>query len=229
MKDFNAGISYPGLKFHPSHILHGEEFVEILCDKLPLEGTFLQKTRVLDFLDKGKGGLLVVESLYYPIEGETNRPVVRLVRSSFIRGLGGHGGNKKLASDPRAGIPAIPNRAPDAIMVEKVPIHQALLYRLSGDTNPLHIDPAVATSVGFSAPILHGLCSFGFAVRAVTKAFGDNVQSVGCRFSSPVLPGDELETRCWRLDATTILFETRVKGTLVISDGICRLRGGAKL
>lgn len=229
-KSFVIRVSYPGLKFDPAQILHGEEFVELLCDKLPLEGAFIQKSRVLDFLDKGKGGLLVVESLFYPVDGASgNQPVVRLVRSTFIRGLGGHGGRKKLSNDPRAGIPGMPNRAPDAVFAEKIPVNQALLYRLTGDTNPLHVDPAVATAVGFKAPILHGLCSFGFAVRTVIKAFGDSIQSIGCRFSSPVYPGDELETRCWRLDASVIVFEARVKGVLVISDGICRLRGGAKL
>lgn len=222
-------VNYPGLKFNPAQILHGEEYVELLVSKLPEEGSFVQKTRVVDFLDKGKGGLLVMESLFYPTQGNTTQPVVRLVRSTFIRGLGGHGGRKRLASDPREGLPAIPNRAPDAVTAEKVPAHQALLYRLSGDTNPLHVDPAVAQAVGFPGPILHGLCSFGYSVRAVISAFGDNIQSVGCRFSSPVMPGDELETRCWRVSPTLILFETRVRGTLVISDGICKLRAGAKL
>lgn len=146
-------------------------------------------------------------------------------------------------------MPAIPNRAPDNVTVETVPADQAKLYRLAGDSNPLHIDPAIAPMVGFKAPILHGLvcgatamrsgvrlltarrqCTFGFSVRAVVAAYGGApVRVVGCRFSSPVYPGDVLETRMWKEGPGLVLFDVRVGTTTVLSDGVCRFQHAAKL
>jgi hypothetical protein len=124
--DFNATAgSYPGLEFNPAQILHGEEYVEIMAP-VPTHGAFVQKTRVLDFLDKGKGGLLLMENLFYPQDKPNGAPVARLVRSSFIRGLGGHG-RKKLLSDPRPAPPAVPARAPDAVHVQKTAQHQVFV------------------------------------------------------------------------------------------------------
>lgn len=86
----------------PANLLHGEEYVELLVDSLPVAGNFTQQSRVVDFLDKGKGGVLVMEQTF--VDNTTQQPVCRIVRSSFLRGMGGHGGNKKLLKDPRAGV-----------------------------------------------------------------------------------------------------------------------------
>ncbi len=225
---FFCTASFPGLSFNPAQILHGEEYIEMM-GPLPTHGTFVQRGKVLDFLDKGKGGLLLMENLYYPKDKPNGPAVARLIRSTFIRGLGGHG-RKKLVSDPRPAPPVLPNRAPDAVRVQKTTDHQALLYRLSGDYNPLHADPAIAQMVGFEKPILHGLCSFGFATQAVLSAFpGSNVKSVQTRFSSPVLPGATLETRMWKEGNEWILFETLADGKVALSGGAIQIHPSSKL
>jgi acyl dehydratase len=194
-------------------------FAKITGGALPTHGSFLQKTSVLDFLDKGKGGVLLMESTFFRQDNPTGPPVARLVRSSFIRGLGGHG-RKKLAVDPRPTPPPQPARAPDAVRLQKTEKHQALLYRLSGDYNPLHADPKIAQMVGFEKPILHGLCSFGFSTQAVLSTFPNVVvKSVQTRFSSPVLPGATLETRMWREGPEWILFETLADGKVALTGG----------
>ncbi len=102
-------------------------------------------------------------------------------------------------------------------------MQKALLYRLSGDYNPLHADPNIAQMVGFEKPILHGLCSFGFSAQAVLKAFPNAVvRSVQTRFSSPVLPGAELEVRMWR-EGEWILFETLADKKVVLAGGAVQL------
>jgi hypothetical protein len=226
--DFNASQgAMPGLKFNPANILHGEEYLEV-NGAVPTAGRFIQKTRVLDFLDKGKGGLLLMEQTYYP-ESNPNGPyVAKIIRSSFIRGLGGHG-RKKLVNDPRPRIPKVPKRAPDAMVARQTLPTQALIYRLSGDFNPLHIDVNIAKMVGFERPILHGLCSFGFAVNAVLRSFPNvAVKSVSCRFSSPVLPGQELVTHIWKEGAEWLLFEVYVGKKQVLGGGAVQI-AAAKL
>lgn len=226
--DFNKTAGkYPGLTFNPAQILHGEEFLE-LYGNAPTHGTFVQKGKVLAFLDKGSGGVLLMEYTLHPKDRPNGPPVARLVRSTFIRGLGGHG-PKKLANDPRPAPPAKPSRAPDAVLVVPTERHQAMIYRLSGDFNPLHADPAVAQTVGFERPILHGLCSFGISVYAVVKSFPEVVvKSVQTRFSSPVLPGQRLEVKMWR-EPGWILFETAVEGKAVLSGGAVQIGNTSKL
>ena len=230
VQDFNKSSgSFPGLKFNPAQILHGEEFVELFAPP-PTHGTFISRSRVLDFLDKGKGGLLLMETTFHADKSAHSPAIARLVRSSFIRGLGGHGGRKRPQSDPRPKPPPQPSRAPDAVVVRPTLTTQALLYRLSGDYNPLHIDASIAQSVGFERPILHGLCSFGFAAHAVLRAFpGVDVRSVSTRFSSPVLPGDELRVEMWREGAEWILFRVLVGSKVVLSDGFVQIKAPAKL
>lgn len=173
----------------------------------------------------------MTESLFVDAQ-QPNVVFARIIRSTFIRGLGGHEGRKKLEKDPRKEAPAKPNRAPDAIFTQRTTPLQAMLYRLSGDYNPLHADPAVAKRVGFEKPILHGLCTFGHATRAVLKLFPEiTVKSVRCRFASPVLPGEELETRAWREGPEFILFETATtgpSGKVVLSEGVIQVANCAK-
>lgn len=185
MVDFNATAGrIPGMQVPPSAILHGEEYVELLAP-LPSHGAALtQHRRTLDCLDKGSGALLVTEIAFHDQRG---RVLARVVRSTFVRGAGGFGGRKKLQHDPRASVPAVPaGRAPDSVLTQQLSARAATLYRLTGDSNPLHVDPAVAQSVGFAQPILHGLCTFGHAVTAIVEALSpQSVVAAGCRFSSP--------------------------------------------
>lgn len=131
--------------------------------------------------------------------------VVRGVVTLVLRNDGGFGGERP----PRAERVNPPDRPPDFIVHERVPENQALLYRLNGDYNPLHADPAFAREAGFDHPILHGLCTFGYAGRAVVREVGDGdperLRSLQGQFSAPVFPGDTLVTEGWRTDDRVLL------------------------
>ena len=118
--------------------------------------------------------------------------------ASFLRGDGGFGGNSEGQPKPNP----IPDRPPDEVHVLPTAPSQALLYRLSGDLNPLHIDPAVAAVAGFPRPILHGLCTFGVAGRSLLASLCDNepsaLRKMGARFSAPCFPGETIRTEIWR-------------------------------
>ena len=128
-----------------------------------------------------------------------------------VRGAGGWGGERGPSGDGNAP----PDRAPDAVVEQKISADQALLYRLSGDWNPLHADPAFAQAFGFPRPILHGLCTYGFAARHVIKAFAGNdarlFKSIRARFAESVFPGETLVTEMWKECAARVVFRTRIK------------------
>jgi (3R)-3-hydroxyacyl-CoA dehydrogenase / 3a,7a,12a-trihydroxy-5b-cholest-24-enoyl-CoA hydratase / enoyl-CoA hydratase 2 len=141
-----------------------------------------------------------------------------------VRGAGGWGGDR----GPSADINVPPDRAPDKVVEEKTSENQALLYRLSGDWNPLHADPGFAKAFGFQKPILHGLCSFGFATRAAAQLAPDGdprfIKSIKARFASTVLPGETLITELWK-DGNKIIFRTKIKerGEVCISNAAVEL------
>jgi len=154
---FGSGMAMPGIEgFDPMMILHGEQVLE-LKKPVPSSAKWIARTKIIGVYDKGKGALVVTETNMIDEKGEV---AVRAVSSTFIRGIGGFGGPR----GPKEGEETItiPNRAPDAVESEPTCAHQAWIYRLSADYNPLHIDPDVATMAGFKKPILHGLCSFGW-------------------------------------------------------------------
>ncbi|CEG46784.1 peroxisomal hydratase-dehydrogenase-epimerase [Plasmopara halstedii] len=200
--------SYDGLpSFNPAMILHGEQSIEILRPLDPSGGTLTGKTKIISFYDKGTGTLM---ETYTQFEDEVG-PLVKLISGSFIRGLTGYKGKgRKLPPHVQ-----IPKCQPDYVDEFKTSLHQAQIYRLSGDYNPLHVDPEVAMSVGFEKPILHGLCSMGIASRALFKQFcGGQVarfKSIRVRFSSPCYPGETIQTRMWQATGGRILFQAVVK------------------
>ncbi|XP_026855608.2 peroxisomal multifunctional enzyme type 2 [Electrophorus electricus] len=201
--------SLPGLNFDPTKLLHGEQYLE-LYKPLPTSGTLTSKASVADILDKGSGALILLDIHTY-----SNHELVCYNQFSlFIVGAGGFGG-KRSSERAVATVPP-PNRAPDAVVTDETTRDQAALYRLSGDWNPLHIDPNFAALGGFKSPILHGLCSFGFAARHVLRQYADNdvsrFKSIKVRFVKPVLPGQAIQTLMWK-EGNRIHFECKVKET----------------
>ncbi len=195
---FNAMIAVAGnLNANPMMILHGEQQI-ILHRSIPPQATLKTVSEVQAIYDKGKGALVVVKAVTVD---EKAQPLFDNVFSIFVRGEGGFGGPR----GPEAEKIEPPARAPDFERVEVTTAEQALLYRLSGDVNPLHADPNMAKLGGFDRPILHGLCTYGHAGRALLAGACDGkaarLRSFGARFAGVVFPGDTLTTRGWQLDA----------------------------
>ncbi len=216
------GKQAPGLSYGLDRVLHGEQYTE-LRRPLPTHATLTHKARIKDIFDKGKNALVVTEISSIDEDGQE---LIRNELTTFVRGAGGWGGDR----GPSADVNVPPGRAPDKIVEEKIPEHQALLYRLSGDWNPLHADPGFAKAFGFERPILHGLCTFGYAGRQVVQAFApdgnpDFFRSIRVRFASTVLPGDTLITEMWKESATKIVFRCKIKerDQVVISNAAIEL------
>jgi acyl dehydratase len=200
-------------------LVHGEQTIRAHAP-IPREGTLHSTGRVEAVYDKGKGAVVLIETTTRDAAGTA---LFDTTWSIFCRGQGGFGGD-------RGPTPAAPEAQAGAAPVVDVEMAtaptQAMLYRLgSGDMNPLHIDPALATKVGFERPILHGLCTFGFATRAVLRALcgGDpaRLRGISARFSGAVYPGDTLRVRA--LPSTTpgtYLLEAAVGDRGVLSQGI---------
>jgi 3-hydroxyacyl-CoA dehydrogenase/3a,7a,12a-trihydroxy-5b-cholest-24-enoyl-CoA hydratase len=197
--------SLPGLRFNPMMLLHGEQYLEIK-QPLPTSGVMTCRPRVSNVYDKGSGALVIMDTRCYDQSGQE---ITFNQSAMFIRGIGGFGGER----GPSGEFNVPPDRPPDVIMSERTSEKQALLYRLSGDINPLHADPAMAAIGGFDKPILHGLCTFGFAARAVLKHFCDNdparFKSIKVRFAKHVFPGETLVTEMWH-EENHVVFRCKV-------------------
>ncbi|MCA0242702.1 MAG: MaoC family dehydratase N-terminal domain-containing protein [Proteobacteria bacterium] len=216
-------IMAPELAVDWVRLLHGEQAFEMRRPLRP--GTdYRADSRVLGVVDKGegKGALLYLrKELREAASGE----LVSTVDSTYVlRGDGGCGSTMDAAPAPHA----LPERAPDQAVELATSARAALIYRLSGDYNPIHADPAMARKAGFERPILHGLCSLGVATRAVLRAAcGDDparLRSLALRFASPVYPGETLVTELWR-DGEFVSFRTRVaeRGVVVLNNGRARV------
>jgi 3-hydroxyacyl-CoA dehydrogenase/3a,7a,12a-trihydroxy-5b-cholest-24-enoyl-CoA hydratase len=192
---------------NPVMVLHGEQRIE-LRGPIPTRGKLVTTPTIKAIYDKGKGALLVIEA-----ETVDERGKVLFVSTfgAFARGEGGFGGERG-PSGPRH-VP--PNRPPDASVAMATLIQQALIYRLSGDMNPLHADPDFAKMAGYDRPILHGLCSFGYVGRAVLKTYCDNdparFKDFEVRFSGVVYPGETIITEMWKTSPSQIVLQARVK------------------
>ncbi|KDQ14285.1 hypothetical protein BOTBODRAFT_32760 [Botryobasidium botryosum FD-172 SS1] len=193
--------------FNPAKLLHGEQYLEIKRP-IPTSGTLVNHAKILEVLDKGKAA--AVTAAVETKDKETGETIFLNTSTVFLRGCGGFGG-KKVGDDRGASTAANvpPKRAPDATVEEKTVTTQAALYRMSGDLNPLHILPEFAAIGGFDKPILHGLCSMGFAGKHVLKTFGP-WKNIKVRFSGVVFPGETLVTQMWK-EGDKVIFTTKVK------------------
>lgn len=212
----SSAIGGPALgDFHLAQILHAEQAIT-LHRPLPVEGTTRSTTRVEGFYDKGSGALIILESTV--VDAATGAPLARTRTGIFVRGEGGFGG-------PRGGSEpwAAPDRPADHVVSYRTRPDQALLYRLSGDRNPLHSDPWFAAQAGLDRPILHGLCTYGFTGRALLHAVcGSDPAAFGgmsARFTSPVVPGEELTVHVWD-EGGSCLFRTKVGDRVVLDRGV---------
>jgi acyl dehydratase len=202
-------------------LLHGEQEIEVLTAEVPTAATVRSVGRVAAVYDKGKAALVVIEA---ETTGASGAPMFRNRFSLFLRGEGGFGGDP----GPK-GAEAPPEEAPDLVVESPTLPQQALLYRLLGDKNPLHADPAFAAFGGFERPILHGLCSYGIACKAVVDGLlGGEVAAVAgyrARFAGVVTPGDTIVTSMWRRGARVHLAAAdKEKGTPVLANAVVTLR-----
>lgn len=219
-------LSVPGMDFNPMMLLHGEQYTEILQRPFPLQATIRNEARIAAIHDKGAGkGALVVTDVTSR-DAASGEALFRNEFTAFIRGEGGFAAPGDPGAPPAGNEP--PPRTPDAVVEQATLPSQALLYRLSGDRNPLHIDPSMAKFGGFTRPILHGLCTFAHVARAAIDgcAGGEptRFRSIKVRFSQPVYPGETIVTRMWRESPTDVVLEARVaeRDVAVISNARVR-------
>ncbi len=202
--------------FNPAMMLHGAQAIE-LYDEIPPDGEIESTGQIGAIWDKGSGAS--VELISESVDVATGKPLFKTTMTAFLRGEGGFGGERGPASTFEP-----PERKPDHEVRYETRIDQPLIYRLSGDRNPLHSDPSFAKLGGFDRPILHGLCTYGFTGRALLHALcaGDpaRFKSMQGRFSKPVMPGDELTISMW-VDGGTCLFQTKNQdGDVVFDQGV---------
>lgn len=190
IRDLGLGIDY--LK-----AVHGEQGL-VLHRLPPVAGTTITKTRLKGVFDKGadKGAVIVLERVVSDASG--GEPIATLAMTLFARGDGGIGS----WGDPQPPVRKVPDRPADAVQEMPTAPQAALVYRLSGDLNPLHADPGVARKAGFARPILHGMCTYGVVGYAVVQAMcaGDpsRLRTLAGRFSAPAFPGERIQVQMWR-------------------------------
>jgi acyl dehydratase len=207
--------------FNPAMLVHGSQAIE-LYGEIPVEGTVSNQGTITGIYDKGSGALVVADVVSTDVA--TGTPLFKNTTSLFIRGEGGWGGDRGPSADATP-----PERAPDHTVTYATRPDQALLYRLSGDRNPLHSDPSFAARGGFDRPILHGLCTYGFTGRALLHSLCDSdparFTSMSGRFATPVYPGEELTIEIWRTDDGAASFVTKGgDGRVVLDTGRCTFR-----
>ena len=211
--------------FDFSRLLHGSQAIRLFAPLQPA-GKLSVVSEVTDIQDKGPGKNAVVMVKATGSDPDTGQPVAESLMTLVIRGEGGFGGQP----GQRPPAPQFPERDPDARVALPTREDQALIYRLSGDRNPLHSDPWFARLAGFPTPILHGLCSYGVAGRALVAELcgGDatGIRAISVRFSSPVFPGETLTTSVWRGQSGTAVFRTEASqpdgsnARVVLDDGV---------
>jgi acyl dehydratase len=224
-------LGYPG--FWAKELETGIDWVKLVAGEyalelhqpLPTRGTLMGRTRVVEIVDKGAGKGAIVYSERVVSDKASGAPIATISQTTFCRGDGGFGG----PSREQRPVHPLPERAPDLVCDFPTRPEMALIYRLSADPNPLHVDPAVAKAAGFPRPILHGLGTFGVAGHAIlkTQCSYDPARLAGIagRFSAPVFPGETIRTEMWR-DGAVVGFRCKVveRDMIVINNGRAEVR-----
>ena len=223
-------IGYPGFwmrepqyGFNWQQVLHAEEEL-IIHEPLPTAGTLIGETFVDEVVDRGKDKGVFVYTRKELTAADSGKQYATVISNTLARGDGGFGG----PTEGRPKPPALPPGDPDHICDISTLPQQALIYRLSGDMNPLHADPDIARGVGFERPIMHGRCTMGVAQRAILKTCCDNdpamIKSMRLRFSAPFLPGETLRTEIWRSgDQVHFRSSSLERDTVVLNNGLVTL------
>ncbi len=200
-----GGLAAPGIDVNLAAVLHGGHSIE-LHRPIPVKGRATSRSKVAAVYDKGKAAVIVLRSEVADADG----PLWTSDAQLFVRGEGGFGGERGPSAKEE-----LPGRAPDRTEERHIREDQALLYRLSGDWNPLHADPEFAKTAGFDQPILHGLCSYGMTLKAVVDtALGGDVSRVRAyrtRFAGIVFPGETLRIRMWQEPGRVLVSVTAVE------------------
>lgn len=219
LKDPRTGVDW-------KKVLHGEQWLEVFRP-LPVEGRVIGQTRIDRISDKGEGKGAVIYSSRDILDADSQELLARVSMSTVARGDGGFGGEKLAGPEPAS----LPERKPDHVCDLPTLPQQALIYRLSGDYNPLHADPSVARTAGFDRPILHGLATYGLSCRAILRMVCDydanRLRGLDVRFSAPVYPGETVRFEIWR-DGSEVRFRASVpaRNVVVLNNGAARLAGG---
>ena len=220
-------LELPGMDVDVRGMLHGEQEIE-LHDVLPTAARVRTTGRVSEVLDKGKGAFVLIETT--TTAEPDGRPLATNRFGAFFRGEGGFGGPAGESSNSH---PVAPERAPDHVIRRETLPQQGLLYRMSGDKNPLHADPDFAARAGFERPILHGLCTYGIVCKAVADAALDGdvarIARYRARFTGVLFPGETLEVSVWE-EGDRLLIEAACaeRGSPVLSNACAWIREGER-
>lgn len=217
LKNLDTGVDW-------KRLVHGEQAITWHAP-LPVEGEVIGRTRVTGLVDRGEGKGALLYSAREVVDAASGALLATLDQTTVLRGDGGFGG----PSDPVRPPHPMPERDPDDAVELATRPEQALLYRLNGDDNPLHIDPAVAKAAGFDRPILHGLCTLGVVTHALLRRVCDydtaKPRHLALRFSAPVFPGETIRTELWDEGGGSYSFRARVTGrdAVVVNNGLFRV------
>jgi len=214
LREPDTGVDWP-------QVLHGEQGL-VIHRPLPPEGSVIGRLRIDEIVDKGPGRGALIYTTREVRDAATQELLCSLTSTSFLRGDGGFGGPTGPIRHPHP----VPDTPPEAYADWTLGAHAALLYRLSGDFNPVHADPKVAAQAGFRQPILHGLGSYGVACWSIARLLcggrAERLRRLDLRFTSPVYPGETLRTEIWRLGTGAAAFRVRVpaRDVVVLNNGL---------
>ncbi|HWH97161.1 MAG TPA: MaoC/PaaZ C-terminal domain-containing protein [Pseudolysinimonas sp.] len=221
MYDDDDFVTDPGVGIDLPKMLHTEMGLTFHAP-MPATGEVVSRLSIDRLIDRGEGRGAILDFSRAIRSAESGELIATEMGSFFMRGNGGFGGSTE--SRPR--LPDVPDGQPHLTTDLETPRSAALLYRLLGDRNPIHVDPAVAASVGFPAPILHGACTFGISAHGVVRALlgyrAERLRRIAARFSAPVLPGDTLHVEVWDHQDGNAAFRVRVqeRDLVVVDNGV---------